>query len=315
MACILQFSNIAYGATDYWETELMKKKKEKQYLELGVAGAIIAFCGSIHAADILFGIVDGDTYVADGNELAGYLTSAGHNVTVSNLWTTTLGDLSSFDQVWVYDLSGGADNNSFQTANYSTIANWYNGLTDQNLIVDGRIISSAWANETNWIQNYALQLDNRGGGLVLGTDHDYYVSGINTINSLIGIDPFTGNFYQPPYEALVDENSPLFLSSLNDCSSSTGDKCINDNSSTSFVPTGLQSNGQTLTPVAFHGTTSDAWNNAAVAATMGSITFGTCGGEGQEPCEENNVPVPTTLALIGLGLAGMSYRRKQVKGA
>ena len=35
---------------------------------------------------------------------------------------------------------------------------------------------------------------NPAGGLMLGTDHNAYQSGINTINTLIGLEPFCCNF-------------------------------------------------------------------------------------------------------------------------
>ena len=89
-----------------------------------------------------------------------------------------------------------------------------------------------------------------------------------------------------------------------------GELCIWDNSSPSFAPTGLQSNGTTLTPVAFHGTVADAFDNAAVSSTIGSVTFGTCGGAGQPPC---TVAEPGTLAAFGIGLGafGLIARRRR----
>ncbi len=268
---------------------------------------------SSNAVEILFAHVDDDgSYKPNGIQLAEMIDAlSGFNVTTRYLDAEIYTDYDSFDQVWVYDLYRGADREANQLANYTNIANWYNNLSYQNLILDGRIISSTtgWAStpESSWIQNYAKQMDLLGGGLVLGTDHaPAFTDGINEINAQIDIEPFTGFIYEYPYEALVDENSPLHLESLTDCSSSEGGKCINDSSSTSIVPTGLQGNGQTLTPVAFHGSTSGAWENAAVASTMGSRTFETCGLEGQQPC---TVPEPPVLALYGLGIAAFGWLR------
>jgi hypothetical protein len=276
-----------------------------------------------NASNILFAHVDNyGSYVDDGNRIADFLVNDGHTVTTRHLDQAVYNDYASFDQIFVYDLYHSTDKSIFQMQNYTGIANWYNGLTDQNLILDGRIISSdvTWTNangmssEEAWIQNYATQLDLRGGGLMLGTDHDAFQSGINEINNLIGINDFTG-FYgsYPTSQAVVDSESPLFVSGLDPCRTGGSTNCINDNSTTGFVATGLQANGQMLTPVAYHGSNIDAWNYAAVSSTMGSITFGTCGGLDQPPCD---VPEPSTFLLFALGLgglAGLGFRkRKQV---
>ena len=285
-------------------------------------------CSSAFAASILFGQVSSGVYTNDGDQLAQMLIDDGHDVDNVNLNTAVVQDLGSYDQVWVYDLFTGSDTSANQVQNYDNIANWFLGLSEQNLIADGRIISSApsWTNansmppEDAWIQNYATQLDLRDGGLVLGTDHatpgqpsGVFVDGINEINSLIGINPFSSFFGSyPTSQALVDSESPLFISGLGLCRTLPAEPCINDNSTTSFAPAGLQPNGTTLTPVAYHGTVSDAFDNAAVSSTMGSITFGTCGGPGQPPCV-SAVPIPAAVWLFGtalIGFVGMSRRRK-----
>lgn len=277
--------------------------------------ALIALSTSLsaNATAILFAHVDDyGSYVDDGNRIAQMLTNAGHTVTTRHLDQDVYNDYSSFDQIFVYDLYAGFDKNANQIQNYTGIANWYNGLTDQNLILDGRIISSdlTWTSansmsaEDAWIQNYATQLDLRGGGLVLGTDHSSFQSGINEINKLIDVSEFYGFFGSyPTSQAVVDSASPLYVNGLDNCRADPSQYCINDNSTTGFVATGLQANGQTLTPGAYHGSNLDAWNYAAVSSTFGSVTFGTCGGAGQPPC--TTVPEPSVLLLIGPGLLGM----------
>jgi hypothetical protein len=274
--------------------------------------AIVVSVTSTNAASILFGRVGSASYVADGQDLIDYLVADGNTVDYVDLNATVITDFSAYSQVWVYDLVTGTNQSSNQLANYTNIANWYNNDAAQNLITDARVISSSdrWTDlpnglgtggEPEWIQNYANQLDAFGGGLVLGTDHNSYQSGINEINDLIGIDPFTGFYYTPPLEAYVDPLSPLFVPELETCSAAPGNYCINDNSSTGFVPTGMQSNGQYLTPVAYHGHISTAYENAAVSTTFGSPTF--------------SVPEPSTLILVTAGLAGLGFAKRKKKQA
>ncbi len=299
-------------------------------LSLVLIGLLSA--SSANAASILFGRVGSTSYVADGQSLVNFLGADGNTVDYVDLNTTVISDFSSYSQVWVYDLVTGPNSSANQVTNYQNIANWYLGLANQNLIVDGRIISSApgWTNangmssEAGWIQNYATQLDLRGGGLVLGTDHaspgqpsGVFVDGINQINALIGIDPFEGFFgTYPTSQALVDSASPLAISGLDPCRDDPSEPCINDNSTTSFAPAGTQPNGQVLTPVAYHGVVSNAFDNAAIASTIGSVTFGTCDDGSQPPCNTGTgVPVPGTIALMGLGIAGFGhYRRRKQAG-
>lgn len=283
-----------------------------------LAAPMTAFAG-----EILFAMVNtvGSSYVHDGLAIRDMLVGTGYNVTTRDLNAGVYNDYNSFDQIFVYDLSPYDDNSATQLANYQGIASWYNGraTSEQNLILDGRIISSSpnWTNYSNglgsngepeFIQNYRDQLNVRGGGLVLGTDHaTAFTRGINYINQMIDVSEFTGYYHQFPYEAYVDPNSPLYVPELEACTLDPGQQCINDNSSTSFVATGLQANGQVLTPVAYHGGISGAFQYAAVSTTMGSITFGTCGGVGQPAC---TVPEPSPLFLLGISLLGLRFASK-----
>lgn len=272
-----------------------------------VLAGCLAAPGMASATNVLFAFVDTTTYQADGQQLAGMIAALpGYNVTQRNLNSAVYSDYANFDQVWVYDLVTGLNNSANQVANYQNIAAWYNSLSQKNLIVDGRIISSApfWTTsggfppENAWIQSYAKTLDGAGGGLVLGTDHNDFQDGINQINAGIGIDPFTGFFGNyPTSQAVVDTQSPLYVA-IGPCTAAPALACINDNSTTGFVPTGMQTNGQFLTPVAYHGTTSTAFDNAAVASTFGSVTF--------------PAPEPTSPALVlgALGLLGLLTRRR-----
>ena len=252
---------------------------------IAVASILSITSFSANSANILFAnVADYSNYIADGNSLASKLSDAGHTVTVRFLNQAIYTDYSSFDQIFVYDLSSYSDMSNTQIQNYSAIADWYNNRVSKTLILDGRIISSysRWTNangmsaEDSWIQNYATQLDLRGGGLVLGTDHDVFQSGINEINKQINVGVFSGFFgAYPTSQAVVDTASPLYIAGLDNCRADTTTFCINDNSTTGFVATGVQDNGQTLTPAAYHGSNLDAWDFTAVSTTMGSATFGT----------------------------------------
>lgn len=281
---------------------------------------LLAAAPGVNAANILFAHVDDyGSYVDDGNRIASMLTNGGHSVTTRHLDSSVFSDYSSFDQIFVYDLYSSTDKSSIQMQNYQGIAGWYNSLSAQNLILDGRIISSdvTWTNansmssEEAWIQNYATQLGLLGGGLVLGTDHNAFQSGINEINALINVNLFSGFFGSyPTSQAVVDPLSPLYVGGLDACRADASTQCINDNSTTGFVATGLQANGQTLTPVAYHGANIDAWDYAAVSSTMGSATFGTCGGVNQPACTGGTVPEPGIFSLFIAGLAGIGLRRR-----
>ncbi|PTN12716.1 hypothetical protein [Nitrosomonas aestuarii] len=159
------------------------------------------------------------------------------------------------------------------------------GLINRNLILDGRIISSdvVWTNangmssEEAWIQNYAHRLGLRGGGLVLGTAHSVFQSGINNIDDRIGVSQFNG-FFGGPQAVVVDPLSPLFVPAL--------DACRADPSTTVLTiilqPVLLQLAYRPMVTCGHLGRIPrinlDAWNLAAVSHNMESIAFGTCGG-------------------------------------
>lgn len=289
----------------------MSSSVASRFVPVATLAVLVAGISATQAAEILFAFVGPNHYVADGNNLADMVDELPeHNITRRFLTSAVYTDYASFDQIWVYDLNAMVDMSAIQMANYQGIADWYNNRDDQNIILDGRIISSsdswtsAWSrpSESPLVQSYAGALDARGGGLMLGTDHaPSFTSGINEINQLIGIGDFTGFYYSPPYAATIDVASPLYVDGLG-FSCGAGITCINDNSSTSFVPTGLQANGQFLTPLAYHGTFSQAYSNAAIASNIGSITFGT-----------EAVPEPGTYALMGLGLLALAGMRKRLK--
>lgn len=291
-------------------------RSKTQFTGLALTTTLLSLAMPVNANEILFTFVDDSLYVSHGQELASYInTLSDFNVTQRVLSDEIYHDYDKFDQIWVYDLELGTNNSTTQMANYAGIANWFNNRQEQNLIADGRILSSAMAHtnqmssETPWIQNYAIQLANLGGGLVLGTDHaasgqssGVFVDGINEINAMIGITPFSGNFGGSTSQASVDANSPLAIDSLDDCRSGDG-LCINDSTSTSFAPAGEQPGGLFLTPVAYHGTTSTAFSSAAVSSTISSSTF-------------TPVPEPSTvLGSMAVTVMGFFFKNKKRQSA
>ena len=124
--------------------------KLKSAMAIGCVALMIGT--SANAASILFGRVSSANYVADGQDLVNYLIAGGNTVDYVDLNAGVITDFSAYSQVWVYDLQfNGPSNSVIQNANYARIAQWYNGLTDKNLIADGRIISSSerWTNRSN----------------------------------------------------------------------------------------------------------------------------------------------------------------------
>lgn len=186
-------------------------------VKTAVASCLLAGYVAANSANILF------VHVDDGNRIAQFLTDAGNTLTTHFLDAAIYNDYTSFDRVFVYDLYHSTYQNANQVQNYSNIGEWYNGLINRNLILDGRIISSdvVWTNATDmsseeaWIQNYTHQLGLLGGSLVLGTDHSVFQSGINNINDRIGVSQFNGSFEGP--QAVADPLSPLFLPALDSC--------------------------------------------------------------------------------------------------
>lgn len=280
---------------------------------------LTALAQPAHSANILFTFVQDDgRYFNDGRAIASYLDlHPDFNVTQRILDDAVYDDYDSFDQIWVYDLDVGSNDSAVQMANYAAIANWFNSRAEdeQNLIADGRILSSTESrttvSEIPWLQNYAVQLQAVGGGLVLGTDHadegqssGVFVDGINHINSLMGLNPFRDKYLGS--EAVVDPESPLFLSNLASCTAAPDLSCIRSVTSTSFAPAGEQPSGLYLSPVAFHGTTSTAHENAAVSTTFVSSTFAV-------DSPHAKTPEPSALlGLFGIFSAGWLLKKREV---
>lgn len=190
------------------------------------------------------------------------------------------------------------------------------------VILDGRIISSVWErsgnrmnigcsngavslpnqnrDEVQLLRNYVLSIAKQGGGLLLGTDHSTtggaayphqcsggFEGGMNTLAANLGFEGFHGCIYDTSnFAVVVDKDSEVMKGNGNQaghayCPSSN--LYLWDDSSTSVVATGIQENGYTMYPVAWHGTdatTGFAAISSTVRGTVGllvSIVTPTCG--------------------------------------
>jgi len=182
----------------------------------------------------------------------------------------------------VFDLNDQqSDMNDYMT-DWNSIANWFMDHPAQQIICDGRMLSSYrhdYFNDEgkNLTENYYYNLKQHGGGLLLATDDVGYQSGINVINELIGLNPFTGTISAS--STMIINNEHPILHVPNDL----GNELIND-SGGGIVPIGNQPSGILLHPVALHNENS---NTPGISSTISEINI--------DPIPTNtSTPVPTT---------------------
>ncbi|MCA9309584.1 MAG: hypothetical protein KDA21_00125, partial [Phycisphaerales bacterium] len=199
------------------------------------------------------------SYNGDAVNIGNTLTNAGADMTYLNL--TSNGQVAAalaaadppYDQVWVFDLSTGADG---YPSDFNAIAAWFDAA-NQEIICDGRMISSYWSGRwtgegQQLTENYYENLRLRGGGVVIGTDHNsFHNAGANHLCTALGLNPFVGNFsltFIP-----IDEGSPI-MSVPNAVGSDAGggERQLYDDSSPGQAPFGVQPNGRILYSVAWH---------------------------------------------------------------
>lgn len=201
-----------------------------------------------HFSVLLVNIHSGD-YDAEGENIHESMIDSGISARFVNLDTDgqvkAVLDEHTFDQIWVFDLS--VDQNSYPT-DWAAVSAWFLTNPSRGIICDARMISSYWsgleASSKLLTQNYFANLEAAGGGLVLGTDHDSFQGGINEINTLIGLQPFSGSFALDLIP--VDVAHPL-MTTPNILGTS-----LPDDSTPGQVPFGLQPNGRILYTVAWH---------------------------------------------------------------
>lgn len=281
--------------------------------------------------DVLVVTVVGPSYAGHGPQLAQTVTWAGG--TTTHVYTNSTNPIAAllnggaqYDQIWVYDLSSG--NDLAYAADFAAIGAWYNTDRNRDIIADGRMIASLWANRyltegRTVYENYYANLRIRGGGLVLGTDHGggtsptngtgVFVSGINNINDLVGIGRFYGN--PGGSTAGMQTNDPNPIRTIpNDLGAG-----INSQSSPGNAPTGFQDSSniaaggtplqRTFYTVAWHnGSSGGGAATPAISTTVqGALGFNVAV---QAPCrvvnpEQGNL---LTLAISSGSVAPLSYQ-------
>jgi hypothetical protein len=205
----------------------------------------------------------------------------------------------TFDQVWVYDLSTGAD--AYQ-ADFAAIDTWWRASGGE-VIADGRFLSSFWNGRAQGegrlvTQNYYTNLMNEGGGIVLATDHNTFSNaGINQLNALLGINPFIGNIGG---SFPVDSANPL-MSTPNVI---TG--LFND-SSTGQAPFGLQPNGLILDAVGYHsGNTATPGISSTIDGSLNLVVTIDEPVDGSDVCLQDQIPA-TVSATGNSGTVNYSW--------
>ena len=274
----------------------------------------------VACSNILY-VNDGGSYVAQGNLIFNALktyvdarlladavcTGLAHGVTMVYGMPNLPADLSIYSQVWVYDLRASSEPASY-IPKWQSIAQWFEAgypSQRQDIILDGRILSSAHGSglvaPNHWqiFYNYFENLRNRGGGLMLGTDHGssseaaacgVFTCGTNTVTAALNIGGFWGSFTGPKV-AYVDVGSPLmnFPLDASELAAPRGkatytctdpaycvvgtvfDRIVWDHTSTSQPAIGLQPNGMTFYAVAFHSQNTD---RPAISTTIrGMLNF------------------------------------------
>jgi hypothetical protein len=213
--------------------------------------------------DVLFIIING-MYNADGNNIFTTLQNVAGAANVQSVTLSSDGQAAAllaantYEQIWTYDLSKGADN---YPTDYAAIDTWFDAHPGCAVVMDGRILSSYWngrwsAEGQNLTYNYYTNFSSAGCGLLISTDDSDYVGGTNQLNATLGFNSFFGSFGGafPTDTTNPLMNTPNLIASL-----------FND-STTGQAPFGFQPNGLYLYTVGYHSGNPDT---PGISSTIG----------------------------------------------
>lgn len=265
-----------------------------------VSLAMLALSAQANAAAILITQFDFTGY----SEMAANLTAAGHTVTVADVRTagtlaSTLGS-GSYDQVYLWDLTSTSYLNA---ADVSALSSFWNS---RGLVVDTRSYGYHFqpnnTSEVALLQNVAANLTAAGGGVWVGTDHNpEWTRNANPFLSAIGINPVTGSFGDPVNFA---DPTSVLLAGVTPTDLWAAGQTVGQ------APIGVQPNGVEMF-IHFGHTRQDGSVLPYISASFPLTGVPDPDPQPDPDPDPQPVPEPGTLALLGLGLAGLAALRRR----